>query len=169
MTDPDTKEAADLSTDKAALTDETEAPGLANLMGFGGLVPFFLCAGAAHSGVSPWNLLAIMACGIYGGIILSFIGAVHWGLAMQDGRPQRYFVWSVVPAIYAWPMVVLLDSEMTLLALIPGFLLAWGVDYRAWEAGLLPGWYMRLRHILTLGATLAMAAGSLAVTSYSYH
>ena len=90
-------------------------------------------------------------------------------LAMQDGRTQRYFVWSVVPAIYAWPMVVLLDSEMTLLALIPGFLLAWGVDYRAWEAELLPGWYMRLRHILTLGATLAMAAGSMAVTSYSYH
>ena len=40
MTDPDTKEAADLPTDKAALKDETEAPGLANLMGFGGLSRF---------------------------------------------------------------------------------------------------------------------------------
>ena len=169
MTDPDAKDSVNLPPGGDAPVGKTEAPDLANLMGFGGLIPFFLCAGVAHSGVSPWNMLAFMACGIYGGIILSFIGAVHWGLAMQDGRPQRYFVWSVMPAIYAWPMVVTLDAELTLLALIPGFLIAWGVDYRAWEAGLLPGWYMRLRHILTLGATLAMAAASLAVTSYSYH
>jgi hypothetical protein len=91
MTDPDAKDSVNLPPDGDAPVDKTEAPDLANLMGFGGLIPFFLCAGVAHSGVSPWNMLALMACGIYGGIILSFIGAVHWGLAMQDGRPQRYF------------------------------------------------------------------------------
>ena len=55
---------------------------------------------------------------------------------------------------------------MTLLALVPGFYLSWWVDYRAWRDGLLPGWYMQLRHILTLGASMALAAGSLAVPAY---
>ena len=138
------------------------APPFASLMGIGGLIPFFICAGAAHSGVAPWSGLALVICGIYGAVILSFIGAVHWGLAMQGDRSQRWFVWSVFPALYAWPPIVFLDTRTALLALLPGFLLCWSVDRRAAAAGLLPGWYMRLRHILTLGAMMALAAGSLA-------
>jgi hypothetical protein len=49
-----------------------------------------------------------------------------------------------------------------LLALVPGFLLCWSVDRRAAEAGLIPAWYMRLRHMLTLGASMGLAAASLA-------
>ena len=62
------------------------APPLASLMGVGGLIPFFVCAGAAHSGVAPWAGLALIISGIYGAVILSFVGAVHWGLAMQGDR-----------------------------------------------------------------------------------
>ena len=142
--------------------DTPNAPPLANLMGFGGLIPFFVCAGAAHSGVAPWAGLALVICGIYAAVILSFVGAVHWGLAMQSDRSPRWFVWSVLPALYAWLPIVFLDARTALLALMPGFLLCWSVDRRAAEAGLLPGWYMRLRHMLTLGAMMALAAGSLA-------
>ncbi|MEC8205277.1 MAG: DUF3429 domain-containing protein [Pseudomonadota bacterium] len=141
-------------------------PPLAMLMGCGGLVPFFLCAGAAHSGVALWSGIALVICGIYGAIILSFIGAVHWGLALKGDRSPLWFVWSVVPALYAWQPVVFLDTRMALLALVPGFLVSWSVDRRATAAGLLPAWYMRLRHMLTLGATLALAAGSLAPSPY---
>ena len=142
------------------------APPLASLMGFGGLIPFFVCAGAAHSGVAPWNALAVMACGVYGSVILSFVGAVHWGLAMRGDRDPRWFIWSVMPALYAWLPTLVLDPGLTLLALVPGFYLSWWVDYRAWRDGLLPGWYMQLRHILTLGASMALAAGSLAAPAY---
>ena len=72
----------------------------------------------------------------------------------------------MVPALYAWQPVVFLDSRMALLALVPGFLVSWSVDRRATAAGLLPQWYMRLRHMLTLGASLALAAGSLAPPPY---
>ena len=139
------------------------APPLASLMGFGGLIPFFVCAGAAHSGVAPWNVLAVMACGVYGSVILSFVGAVHWGLAMRGDRDPHWFIWSVMPAIYAWLPTLVLDPGLTLIALVPGFFLSWWVDYRAWRDGLLPDWYMQLRHILTLGASMALTAGSLAV------
>ena len=145
------------------MTESTSTPPpFASLMGIGGLIPFFICAGAAHSGVAPWSGLALVICGIYGAVILSFIGAVHWGLAMQGDRSQRWFLWSVFPALYAWPPIVFFDTRTALLALLPGFLLCWSVARRAAEAGLLPGWYMRLRHILTLGAMMALAAGSLA-------
>ena len=106
---------------------EDTAPPFASLMGFGGLIPFFVCAGAAHSGVAPWAGLALIICGIYGAVILSFIGAVHWGLAMRGDRSQRWFLWSVVPALYAWPPVVFLDARTALLALVPGFLICWRV------------------------------------------
>ena len=44
-------------------TTDDAAPPLAVLMGFGGLVPFFICAGAAHSGVAPWAGLALIING----------------------------------------------------------------------------------------------------------
>jgi len=146
--------------------DQNTAPALASLMGFGGLIPFFICAGAAHSGVAPWASLALVIIGVYGAVILSFVGAVHWGLAMAGDRSPAWFVWSVVPALYAWPPIVFLDTRMALLALVPGFLVCWSVDRRATAARLLPGWYMRLRHILTLGASMALAAASLAPPPY---
>lgn len=141
---------------------ENAAPPFASLMGFGGLIPFFICAGAAHSGVAPWAGLALIICSSYGAVILSFIGAVHWGLAMQGDRSQRWFLWSVMPALYAWPPIVFLDARTASLALVPGFLICWSVDRRAAEAGLIPPWYMQLRHILTLGAAMGLAAASLA-------
>ena len=152
--------------DKTTQDDQEAAPPLASLMGFGGLVPFFICAGATHSGVSPWAGLALVVIGIYGAVILSFVGAVHWGLAMAGGRRPVWYVWSVMPAIYAWLPIVFMETRIALLTLVPGFLICWSVDRRAAAAGLLPGWYMRLRHMLTLGASMALAAASLAPPPY---
>ena len=45
---------------------EDTAPPLASLMGVGGLIPFFVCAGVAHSGVAPWAGLALIIIGVYG-------------------------------------------------------------------------------------------------------
>ena len=106
--------------------------------------------------------IALIICGIYGAVILSFIGAVHWGLAMHGDRKPLWFVWSVIPALYAWQPVVFLDSRLALLTLVPGFMVTWSVDHHATAAGLLPTWYMRLRHMLTLGASIALTAASLA-------
>lgn len=155
--------------DETPQTEQNTTPLMASLMGLGGLIPFFLCAGAAHSGVTPWAGLALVIIGIYGAVILSFVGAVHWGLAMAGGRRPIWFAWSVMPALYAWPPIVFLDTRTALLALVPGFLICWSVDRRATAAGLLPGWYMRLRHLLTLGACMALAAASLAPPPAYFH
>ena len=85
---------------------------------------------------------------------------------MTGSRSPAWFVWSVVPALYAWIPIVFLDSRTALLALVPGFLISWSVDRHAAAAGLLPTWYMQLRHMLTLGASMALAAASLAPPPY---
>ena len=43
----------------------------------------------------------------YGAVILSFIGALHWGVAMcatglDPAQRRRAFLWSVAPALLAW-------------------------------------------------------------------
>ena len=48
----------------------------------------------------------------YGAVILSFVGALHWGFAMalgglSDRERTHRFVWSVVPSLLAWPAVLL--------------------------------------------------------------
>jgi hypothetical protein len=48
----------------------------------------------------------------YGAVILSFVGAQHWGLAMalpglDEAERTHRFVWSVGPCLLAWPALVL--------------------------------------------------------------
>jgi len=51
------------------------------LLGYAGLFPFFAAAAAALLGPPPWRGAALSALAAYGAVILSFLGAVHWGLA----------------------------------------------------------------------------------------
>lgn len=132
------------------------APELAVWLGYGGLVPFAICAVVAHSGTSTQAAYGLIGAANYGAVILSFVGAIHWGLAMQDGRHVYWFSWSVTPALLAWAAVTLLDTRLTMLALVPAFTLAWSVDRLAFQRGLLPAWYMHLRHILTAGAIIGL-------------
>ncbi|MEJ2329056.1 MAG: DUF3429 domain-containing protein [Gammaproteobacteria bacterium] len=65
-------------------------PLVAWLLGFGGVIPFLVLFLALLPGLSPGFAssqditLWLLA---YAAIILSFIGAVHWGVANHDGAP----------------------------------------------------------------------------------
>src|SRR3990167_1949564 len=76
-------------------------------LGYGGLIPFVALAAAsvlAPDHRSLWSPALIA----YGAVILSFVGALHWGIAMTAPQmPVRqrtiHYVWSVIPALLAWP------------------------------------------------------------------
>jgi hypothetical protein len=104
----------------------------------------------------------------YSATILSFIGAVHWGIAMAapaPPHPSRYAV-SILPAIVAWKA---LDAEisaqesgreavMPYVALCVGHVGMFLYDEAAAASGNAPKWYPALRAPLTfvtLGATCA--------------
>lgn len=128
-------------------------------LGYGGLMPFIGLVVLA--GVDPHHTLAWSDALIgYGAIILSFIGAVHWGVAMSaaDLAPEcqrRTFMWSIVPALIAWPATVLAGSIASLILVI-GFVLHFVQDKVLAGSAHLPVWYVPFRRHLTLVACLCL-------------
>ena len=96
----------------------------------------------------------------YGASILSFLGAVHWGLALSGrGAGALSYAWSVVPSLVAWPCAAL-PACVGLQVSAGGLLVAGAVDVALLRRGLLPGWYVTgLRVPLTV-----IAVGSLGVS-----
>ena len=131
-------------------------PQLAKLIGYGGLIPFVGCSALMYAGNTGVSIIALFASAVYGAVILSFVGAVHWGLAMREDRSLHWYIWSVIPALMGWLAIVILDIKITLVALAVAFTLAWSVDRQASLRGLIPEWYMQMRHILTAGATISL-------------
>jgi hypothetical protein len=134
-------------------------------LGYGGLIPFITLAPASlldqHHG-ALWSD-ALVA---YGAIILSFIGALHWGFAMSlPGLAERQraacFTWSIVPALIAWPAVLFSPIVATPLLLI-GFIAHYLQDRRLARQATLPGWYLPLRLRLSSVAVVCLVAGVVA-------
>ena len=143
-------------------SQNTSSRNIPSFLGWAGLVPFGLAALVTHSEINVLVLYGFLGGTAYGAVILSFLGAVHWGLAMQDNRSPYWYVWSITPALFGFASLLLLDSEMRVVMLIPLFALAWSVDFKAANYGLIPNWYMRLRFKLTAGAVISLTAMLLA-------
>ena len=130
-------------------------------LGYGGLIPFVALAAAAALGIA--DAAALLA---YGAVILSFVGALHWGFAMTlrelpSARRNTAFLWSVVPALLAW-VALLLPTLPAVVLLVAGFLAQYVRDLALSRAGTLPAWYLPLRLRLTVVACLSLLAGGLA-------
>ena len=118
-------------------------------LGYAGLIPFlaalagFMLSDAVRQQYFAQQFLA------YGAVILSFVGAVHWGVALGGGRLRMMrMALSVLPALLAWA-ALLLPAAAGAWLLLAGF-----VGLRAWEASppvaeTLPGWYRNMRTRLT--------------------
>ncbi len=141
---------------------DASSPDMPSFLGWAGLVPFGLAALGTHSGIDALVLYGFLGGTTYGAVILSFLGAVHWGLAMQDDRSPYWYVWSITPALFGFVSLLFFDVEMRIVVLIPLFALAWSVDHQAANRGLIPNWYMRLRSMLTAGAVISLAVMLLA-------
>ena len=145
-------------------TFKTIIPPIVSRLGYGGLLPFVVLAAgvwvdASHS--SLW-LDALMS---YGAVILSFVGALHWGFAMsQSNMPAQQrthsFVWSVVPALMAW-IALLMMPKYACALLVAAFLIHLWQDRRLVEVVNLPVWYLPLRLQLTLVACTSLIFGVL--------
>ena len=138
----------------------TRIPAAALIPGLMGLLPFWGLALSTQlsSGIDP--LLALMALIMYGAIILSFVGALWWGMAVHapaNAPRAAMFLWSVIPALIGWASIMT-EPATGLRMLIAGLVLQWILDgllMRKFPA-LIPRWVFRLRTILTLGATTAL-------------
>ncbi|KAI9880557.1 MAG: hypothetical protein M1830_002256 [Pleopsidium flavum] len=97
----------------------------------------------------------------YGAVIISFLGAIHWGLewAGYGGYHgyRRYAIGVVAPAI-AWP-TMLLPVEYALIAQFLAFNFLYFADARATVRGWAPAWYTTYRFVLTfiVGASIVVS------------
>ena len=143
-----------------SILDDVPRPAL--VLGGLGLIPFL--AGAIGAWASGPELagVAIPLQFFYAAAVASFLGAVHWGLAIADPGRRALGLrlgWSVVPALIAWPLTALelepLQMGLGLLLLFP---ITMAADLAAAKRGWTPAWYPTLRLPLTIVATLCIAA-----------
>lgn len=93
--------------------------------------------------------------------ILSFLGAIHWGMewAKFGGRQgyRRYAIGVVAPAV-AWP-TMLLPVEYALITQFLTFNFLYYLDARATVRGWVPQWYTTYRFVLTfvVGASIVVS------------
>jgi len=147
---------------------------IATLLGNLGLVPFFVLAILSWL---PWSdgaaLRVQFALVAYAAVILSFLGAVHWGLALANpgldkSRSWNALGWGVIPSLLGWLALLMLllgmPAAMVLAFLIGDLLLVRIVDGQLVRlyATPVPSWYLALRTRLTIGAALCLLAALLA-------
>ncbi|MEM9591036.1 MAG: DUF3429 domain-containing protein [Pseudomonadota bacterium] len=140
-----------------------QVPAPAIVLGTAGLIPFLFLTGLWLTGTDTTATVARQALLAYSIAILSFMGAVHWGLAMTaelGEQPwRRYFV-SVLPALAATATAFMAGGLqfLWLAACLFGLLL---YDLYAVKQGEAPDWYPRLRWPLTVAACVCLLAAAL--------
>ena len=134
-------------------------------LSFAGLIPFAflaLCLWLVDEDLHPYVALSMQA---YGGVIVSFLGGIHWGVGFhnaltQPSAPRVHFTWGVAPSLLAWVGVM-----MPAYAGLPllGFVLigCYLIDRRTWPAAGLAPW-LPMRWHLTVVSSLScfLAAGA---------
>jgi hypothetical protein len=135
---------------------------LAWLLGLAGLLPFAGAALAVHAAPEAWTGFAKGTLIAYGAVILAFLGAVHWGLALrapeaEAGANEQRLVFGVLPALVGW-VAMLLPETAAVLLLAGGILATAAIEQAGAGRGLVPGPYMRLRWVLSAGAALCLMA-----------
>ncbi|GAA0573144.1 DUF3429 domain-containing protein [Caenispirillum bisanense] len=139
----------------------------AAVLGFAGLIPFYVGAAGVWMARHPFDVMAHKAQITYGAVILAFLGAVHWGLVlrMPYGVPRLMLVWGVVPPLVGWAALAF-SAPLSHAIMMLGFLAAFAADHRAALSGLTPPWYGRLRLVLTTLVLLALALSGLRFMAY---
>lgn len=126
-------------------------------LGYAGLLPFVagaLLVWLVDAEAHPYTVLALSA---YAGVIVSFLGGIHWGVAFRDGTPGL-FVWGVVPSLVAWVATVM-PADAGLVVHGAMLWICYAVDRRLYPRHGLAHWLV-LRFRLSAVAGLACFIGA---------
>ena len=143
----------------AAATYHPPISDTARLMGHLGLVPFVLGAllvWVVNAEAHPYATLALSA---YAAVIVSFLGGIHWGLAVRiSAPPALLFVWGVVPSLVAW-LAVMMPASAGLVVHGVMLIACYSVDRRIYPAHGAAHW-LTLRFRLSAVAALCCFLGA---------
>lgn len=99
----------------------------------------------------------------YGAVIISFLGAIHWGMEYAEKHPAldrtrfRYTMGVAAPML-AWP-TIFMPVEWALITQFLSFTGLYLADLRATSRGWTPAWYANYRFVLTaiVGAAICLS------------
>ena len=147
-------------------TTVPSVPAAAAWLGAAGALPFIagaILALVADPETGAWGVIALRG---YGVAILSFMGGIHWGLAIGDagaaaggGATWQRLGLSVLPALVGW-LALLLPQTAGLLLLAVAFAALLVGDLLAVRAAFAPSWYPRLRWPLSVVVVLCLLAAT---------
>ena len=128
----------------------------ARAIGYAGLIPFIGLSAMSvlwrdiHRSAILFSLLA------YGSTIISFLGAVHWGLAMREEKPDRIaIIWGVIPSLVAWGSLIV-DTSLGLAMQFISLWICYLVDFKRYPQFGMSGW-LSMRLALTAIAGICLA------------
>ena len=121
-----------------------------------GLLPFFL--GLIDLLLNKDSLFFVVNLPkYYGSIILTFLGAVYWGIILYDSRKdlisekvKTYIIcWSIIPSLWSG-LILIFNHNITIIILALCFLVVQFVDEYIIKYFKFPKWYLFLRRSLTI-------------------
>ncbi len=136
---------------------------LARLLGYAGLIPFIVFSVATWVPIpavtDPHTILIS-----YAAMILAFMGAIHWGVAMtrENAIANAELGLSVLPALLAW-LALLISTLLAYGLLLLGFAVLYWADSYTNRKGILPEWYLPMRKVLTAVVLLCLFAATVAL------
>ena len=148
------------------LISSSRVPPAAAWLGVLGALPFVSIAGLSPFVESPHRELASFAIAAYGALILSFLGGVHWGLAIAGFGPAhtannmfRRLAGSVVPSLIGWA-ALFFPKSVGAAILAAAFCVLSLFDVYATRKSEAPAWYPKLRLPLTLLVIAALTVSA---------
>ncbi len=130
-------------------------------LGLGGLLPFFALAALSVLSATPeQQLMAEDWIFVYGLSIVTFVGAISFGLALADPQADerlrvRWLIWSVCPSLLACA-ALFLPGWCRPFALGVIAIAALAMDYLLQGALAYAKPWLRLRSVLTAGAVASL-------------
>jgi len=158
--------------------------------------PFAVAVGLSVAGLIPFLVpavlvlldpvdtpIAVQVLISYGAVILSFIGAVHWGFALRDtahplpgamtpvmlGYERRLLTFGVLPALLGWVALLAMIHfglpALSVFLLLAGFFLTVVAETIGKGRGLVAGNYLVLRWAVSIVVMLVLVFVLLAMLS----
>ena len=96
----------------------------------------------------------------YGSIILTFLGAVYWGIILNDSNKNlitekvKTFIicWSIIPSLWSG-LILIFSHNITIIILALCFIIVQFIDEFIIKYFKFPIWYLFLRRSLTISVT----------------
>ena len=121
-----------------------------------GLLPFFF--GLIDLLLNKDNLFFVINLPkYYGSIILTFLGAVYWGIILNDNhknlipdKVKTYIIcWSIIPSLWS-SLILIFNHDITIIMLAICYIIVQFVDEFVIKYFKFPIWYLFLRRLLTI-------------------